>query len=50
MPYTTVAGHPDYSSTGINQFIPQVWSGKMQRKFYDSTVLSSICNTDYEGR
>jgi hypothetical protein len=33
-------------STG---FIPQIWSGKLVEKFYASTVLSAITNTDYEG-
>ncbi len=42
-------GHPDYSSSGTNDFIPEVWSGKMQVKFYDATCLSQICNTDWEG-
>lgn len=30
-------------------FIPEIWSGKLVEKFYASTVLSSISNTDYEG-
>lgn len=30
-------------------FIPQIWSGKLVEKFYASTVLSAISNTDYEG-
>ncbi len=30
-------------------FIPEIWSGKMIEKFYASTVLSAISNTDYEG-
>lgn len=33
-------------STG---FIPEIWSGKLVEKFYASTVLSAISNTDYEG-
>jgi hypothetical protein len=49
MTYPYAAGHPDYSSTGNYQFIPQIWSGKMQVKYYDYTVLSQITNTDYEG-
>lgn len=49
MAYPRVAGHPDYSSTGTNQFIPQIWSGKLQVKFYKSTVFTAISNTDYEG-
>jgi hypothetical protein len=34
------------SSTG---FIPEIWSGKLIEKFYASTVLAAISNTDYEG-
>src|ERR1039457_6760375 len=30
-------------------FIPEVWSGKLIEKFYASTVLGAISNTDYEG-
>jgi len=30
-------------------FIPEIWSAKMVEKFYASTVLSAISNTDYEG-
>lgn len=30
-------------------FIPEIWSGKMIEKFYASTVLAAISNTDYEG-
>jgi hypothetical protein len=35
-----------FSATG---FIPEIWSGKLVEKFYASTVLSAISNTDYEG-
>lgn len=34
-----------YSGT----FIPEIWSGKLIEKFYASTVLGAISNTDYEG-
>src|SRR5262245_59600109 len=30
-------------------FIPEIWSAKLVEKFYASTVLSVISNTDYEG-
>jgi len=30
-------------------FIPTIWAGKLIEKFYDSTVLAAIANTDYEG-
>lgn len=45
MAYPTVAGVPSYSGT----FIPEIWSKKLVDKYYDSTVLSQITNTDYEG-
>jgi len=32
-----------------NGFIPEIWSGKLVEKFYASTVLAAISNTDYEG-
>jgi len=37
--------NPAYSGT----FIPEIWSGKLIEKFYASTVLAVISNTDYEG-
>lgn len=30
-------------------FIPQIWSGKLNAKFYSTTVFGEISNTDYEG-
>ena len=42
-------GHPDYSSTGPNEFVPQLWSGKMQVKYYAYCVLTHITNNDWEG-
>jgi len=36
---------PPYSGT----FIPTLWSTKLIEKFYASTVLAAISNTDYEG-
>lgn len=30
-------------------FIPEIWSGKLIEKFYASTVLAAISNTDYQG-
>jgi len=41
--------YADYSSSGTNQFIPEIWSGKLVEKFYDATVFGEIANTDYEG-
>ena len=49
---TTPAIYPT-GSTGnafqSNGFIPEIWSGKLVEKFYASTVLAAISNTDYEG-
>lgn len=30
-------------------FIPEIWSKKLLKKFYSSTVLTEVTNTDYEG-
>lgn len=45
MAYPSVTGVPNYSGV----FIPEIWSTKMVEKYYDTTVLSQISNTDYEG-
>lgn len=37
------------NTLAANGFIPEIWSGKLVEKFYDSTVLAAIANTDYEG-
>ena len=47
-PGASAGGQGDYSSTG-GRFIPEVWSGKLQVKFYKSTLLSEITNNDWEG-
>lgn len=36
---------PAYTGT----FIPQLWSGKLNVKFYDTTIFGEIANTNYEG-
>ncbi len=41
-PYNT---NPSYSGN----FIPEIWSGKLNVKFYETTVLGEIANTDWEG-
>jgi hypothetical protein len=41
----------DYSAagaTGIN-YIPIVYTKKVLRNFYESSIFNQICNTDYEG-
>jgi hypothetical protein len=47
--YPVSPGHPNYSASGTNKFIPEIWSGKLLVKFYDATVFAAIANTDYEG-
>jgi hypothetical protein len=42
-----VAGQTTNSYT--TNFIPEIWSGKLQVKFYKSTVLGEITNNDWEG-
>jgi hypothetical protein len=44
-PAGSAAANPAYSNT----FIPVLWSTKLIEKFYASTVLAAISNTDYEG-
>lgn len=44
-PYLGSSPNPAYSGT----YIPEIWSGKLIEKFYASTVLAAISNTDYEG-
>lgn len=44
--YPTGSSSNNLQSTG---FIPEIWSGKLVEKFYASTVLAAISNTDYEG-
>ena len=41
--------YPQYSTASSTKFIPEVWSGKLQAKFYKSTVLAEITNNDWEG-
>lgn len=55
-PVATGASTPAVYPTGssgnafqTNGFIPEIWSGKLVEKFYASTVLAAISNTDYEG-
>ena len=46
----TGTNYPQYSaSTSGSKFIPEIWSGKLQTKFYKSTVLGDITNNDWEG-
>lgn len=44
-----VAGHPDFSGAGVNKNIPWIFSKKTITKFYKTSVLPSISNSEYEG-
>lgn len=48
MALNVASGYPQYSGAGA-KFIPEIWSGKLQVKFYKSTVLAEITNNDWEG-
>lgn len=45
MSYPVASGRTQYSGN----FIPEIWSGKLQAKFYKTTVFSEISNNDWEG-
>lgn len=51
MSYPVTGGRTDYSTSnaGGPKFIPEIWSGKLQAKFYKTTVFSEISNNDWEG-
>lgn len=52
MSLTAASGYYVSGQTTDNyaaNFIPEVWSGKLQVKFYKSTVLGEITNNDWEG-
>lgn len=50
-----IANGPNYSNRTVStigassRFIPEIWSSKLNVKFYEATVLAAISNTDYEG-
>lgn len=46
-PFGGAGTNPNPAYSGV--FIPEIWSGKLIEKFYDTTVLAAIANTDYEG-
>jgi hypothetical protein len=45
MTFPVASGRTQYSGN----FIPEIWSGKLQVKFYKTTVFSEISNNDWEG-
>jgi len=48
MPVAREVGYENYS-TNTSNYIPEIFAGKLVRKFYDATVFGEIANTDYEG-
>jgi hypothetical protein len=44
-----MAAFPTAGANSAANFISEVWSKKLQAKFYASTVLPQVSNTDYEG-
>lgn len=46
-PFPAGSANPNPAYAGT--FIPEIWSSKLIEKFYSSTVLHAISNTDYEG-
>lgn len=49
LPVGTNYAQYSHSGGGASKFIPEIWSGKLQVKFYKSTVLGEITNNDWEG-
>jgi hypothetical protein len=45
MAFPVVGGRAQYSGN----FVPEIWSGKLQAKFYKTSVFSEISNNDWEG-
>lgn len=45
MPVGSAAGYPVYSGN----FIPELWSGQLNEKFYTATIFNEISNNKYEG-
>ena len=41
----SLSNYPEYSGV----FIPEIWSTNLVVEYYDSTLLSKVTNTDYEG-
>lgn len=39
-------GYADYSSSSSTRWTPEVYSGKLVEKFYETTVFGEICSTD----
>lgn len=52
MGFPVAAGNANYSASGTgntSKYIPELFSGKLVKKFYDSCMYTEIANTEYEG-
>lgn len=52
MGFPVSAGNANYSASGAgntSKFIPQLFSGKLVRKFYETCIYMEIANMEYEG-
>jgi len=47
--YNRAVGMPDYSSSSGGYFIPELWTPRIQVRFYAKSVFREISNTMYEG-
>jgi hypothetical protein len=48
-PVTPVAGAYGTQNAASGTFIPTLWSGKLNAKFYAASTFADICNRDWEG-
>jgi len=44
---TFATAFPAAGASSTANFIPEIWSKKLQAKFYASSVIPQITNTDY---
>ncbi|WP_017445809.1 hypothetical protein [Gayadomonas joobiniege] len=49
MPFPKAPSMPNVSAGSASSFIPQIWSQKLNAKFYMHTMYREICNTNWEG-
>ena len=49
MAYPVYTSGPYYNKGYSGTFIPEIWSAKLNAKFYKATVFGEIANTDWEG-
>lgn len=43
------SGYGTYASDSVSKFIPELFSKKMLKNFYQTTAFNEIANTDYQG-